>query len=516
MVFRKEVDSDSPREIYGWRLYLQSFIIDIGTTIVLPSFKADFGLNKLSASKLALTNANIVSTFQCCCFFGAIFAFPLQERVGRKISIQIATFVFIIGALIQTVATSSVGLGIIYAGRALVGLGVGVITAAAPVFLAEISVPAVRGRLIGLYEISYQIGAVVGFWINYGIQEHINTASSKSWRISMGVQLIPAGLLLIGSLFLKETPRLLLKMGKKEQALEHLSYLRQLPPTHPYILQEVDAVEEQIAAERAVTHSNGEKPSIGQFWKGVFKEVCTPGIRNRFVVGFFMMAFQNMVGTNAINYYSTTIFKTIGVTNTSLYTGIYGVIKAAASVVFLLWLIDTWGRRQPLLFGAAGSAICMFYLGIYNKVGHPSTEKVLSASTIAGGKAATAAIMIFGAIFCLGWNGLAWVICAEIYPLRLRSLAATYTACCQWLFQFIITRTTPTMELTMGTGAWGMFILFGMFCVLSGVFAYFCVPETKGRSLEDMDDVFGYVHPHQLRDVEAGEKERKEAVQQLE
>ncbi|CED84031.1 mfs quinate transporter [Phaffia rhodozyma] len=499
-------DRPTPPQIYNYKVYLTALCISwgaclfgydssyIGTTIVLPSFQTAFGLSKLSTHELANVSANIVSTFQLGAFGGAALGFPLMEKYGRKIALIIATAVFIIGAIVQTVATHQ--LSYVYSGRFLVGLGVGSITSAAPVFLAEISPPAIRGRLVGLYEISYQVGAVVGFFINYGIKQHQNTKAAESWRIPTALQLVPAGMLMLGLVFVRETPRFLFKQARDAEATRNLCILRDLSPDHPYILDEIASIRTQIS-DVTVLHAKEETEGrvawFKSYWRGIAKYCLAKGIRNRMAIGFMMMLFQNMVGTNAINYYSPTIFKSIGVSNTSLYTGIFGALKAAASVVFLGFLVDRLGRRLPLLVGGITCCICMFYIGAYIKVAHPASyasASLMSSSTQAGAKAATAAIFIFGMSFAASWNGLAWIICSEIYPLKIRGFCAAYTAMAQWLWQFVIARSTPYAAASLG---YGLFFLFGSFCACAVVFAYFFIPEIKGLTLEQMDQVFGYV-----------------------
>jgi MFS family permease len=199
-----------------------------------------------------------------------------------------------------------------------------------------------------------------------------------------------------------------------------------------------------------------------------------------------------MSGINAINLYSPTLFSAIGITDTGLYTGIFGVLKAVASLFFFIFLVDTWGRRPPLMFGAITSGLCLLYVAIYLKIGDPAgqlaTNGFVSASTLQGGKGATAFILLFGVFYCLGWNGLAWVICAEIYPTRIRGLCAAWTALWQWVFQFIIARETQAAFDGMG---WGLFLMFALFNFASAIFTWFFIPETKGRTLEDMDSIFG-------------------------
>ncbi|KAK4700479.1 hypothetical protein P7C70_g5766, partial [Phenoliferia sp. Uapishka_3] len=287
--------------------------------------------------------------------------------------------------------------------------------------------PAIRGRLVGFYEIAYQIAAVCGFWINYGIAKTIPETSSVSWSAK--------------------------------------------------------------------------------------------GIRNRLVIGAFIMMWQNMSGINAINFYSPTLFAEIGIKDTALYTGIYGVLKALASLVFFAFLVDTWGRRPPLFFGGIASGLCLLYVAIYLKIGHPDTEAVVSASTAAGGKAATAGIMLFSIFYCMvslvedlkvlalltfDVTGMEWTRLGQssvatspfLFFTRifsrlsaLRSIQPGFVDSAPW---FIIARETPDMSATLG---WGMFLLFSMFNFASVVFVYFFIPETKGRTLEDMDNLFGVHRP---------------------
>ncbi|KAE9392752.1 general substrate transporter [Gymnopus androsaceus JB14] len=416
MGFKVVHDPNTPTNIYNTRIYLTAVSSDfIGTTITVTSFRRDFKLSGLSKSELDAIDSNIM----CLIVAGTIF--------------QVA-------AILQVVATNQ--LGLIYAGRAIGGFAVGIVTTVCPVYLAEVSPPAIRGRLVGFYEIAYQLAAVVGFWINYGIKETMGELKSSSWRIPMAVQLIPGGLLLFGIFFLKESPRYLLKMDKPDKASKNLCWLRTLPADDPTL------------------KMNSLPPSCRSI-------------------------------ENAINFYSPTLFADIGVSNTSLYTGVYGVLKAAASLVFFSFLVDSLGRRIPLIWGGTLSWLYGFliYVAVYIKVGHPANDAVISASTAAGGKGAIAFILLFAIFYCMGWNGLAWVICAEIYPTNIRGFCAAWTAFWQWVMQLVIVRTTTLMSENLG---WGMFLLFAMFNFASVIFVLLFIPETKGKTLEDMDVVFGY------------------------
>ncbi|KIK54764.1 hypothetical protein GYMLUDRAFT_176782 [Collybiopsis luxurians FD-317 M1] len=499
MGFKVVHDPDTPTAVYNFRIYLTAIIISfgallfgycasfIGTTITVDAFRRDFGLAELSSTEKNTIDSNIVSAFQACAIGGAILGYPIMETFGRKVCLIVAGVIFEISAILQVAATHQ--LGMIYAGRAIGGFSVGIVTTVCPVYLAEVSPPAIRGRLVGFYEIAYQLAAVVGFWINYGIEQTMNLESSATWRIPMAVQLIPGGLLLLGVSFLKESPRYLLKMNRADKAMENLSWLRTLPSNDRYVENELSATVMQINREREVTARETGGSRFSRYFKGIWHEVSKKGIRNRMVIGAWIMIWQNMSGINAINFYSPTLFADIGISNTSLYTGIYGVLKALASLVFFAFLVDSLGRRLPLIWGGTLSGLCLIYVAVYIKVGHPATQDVVSSSTAAGGKGAIAFILLYAIFYCMGWNGLAWVICAEIYPTNIRGFCAAWTAFWQWVMQLVIVRTTTLMSENLG---WGMFLLFALFNFASVVFTIFFIPETKGRTLEDMDAVFGY------------------------
>jgi sugar porter (SP) family MFS transporter len=368
--------------------------------------------------------------------------FVSLEQLGRRWTVIISDAIFTIGAVLCTVATNQ--LGLVYAGRLLTGLGVGGIAAVCPIYIAEISPPAIRGRLTGFFESSYQIGAVIGFWINYGIVHNIDPSSSTAWRIPMGVQLIPAGLLALGIPFLRESPTWLLKKGREEQAYSVLSYYRALPADHAYIAQDVAHIQKQIEGERAVVGA-AARPTFGAFVKSALRESCMKGMRNRFLLVFVMFMWQGWSGAAAINYYSPTIFSNIGLADVTLFTGIYGLIKAAGSVVFFTFFIDTFGRKTPWIVSSLTCAVCQYYLAAYVAMGKPTAGVPQSASTIAGGKAATAAIMVFGAAWSFGANGLPWIISAEIFPGSLRSISGPWAGMSVWLWTFVVTKALPSM-----------------------------------------------------------------------
>jgi len=211
-------DRPTPKAVYNWRVYTCAAVAAfcavmigydsafIGGTLALNSFKDEFNWAQYDQSEKDLISANIVSCYQAGAFFGAFFAYAAGHYLGRKKGLQVFSAIFILGAGLMLGASGSRGLGLLYGGRTLAGIGVGGASNLTPIYISELAPPAIRGRLVGLYEMGWQIGGVVGFWINYGVSTTM-AESHEQWIIPFAVQLIPAGLMFIGLFFIKESPR---------------------------------------------------------------------------------------------------------------------------------------------------------------------------------------------------------------------------------------------------------------------------------------------------------------------
>jgi hypothetical protein len=197
------------------------------------------------------------------------------------------------------------------------------------------------------------------------------------------------------------------------------------------------------------------------------------------------------LGINAINYYSPTVFKSIGITGTStgfLTTGIFGVVKTVVTIIWLLWLIDRLGRTKLLMFGALGGSICMWFIGAYIKLSNAGANaNNPNAKLSSGGIAAVFFFYLWTAFYTPSWNGTPWVINSEMFSQNTRSLGQASAAANNWFWNFIISRFTPQMFLTMG---YGVYFFFASLMLLSIPFVYFLIPETKSIPLERMDDLF--------------------------
>lgn len=316
----------------------------MGSILAFPSFKADFGLptgtSGFASAYNAEVSSNIVSLLIAGCFFGAIAAAFLNERFGRRYSLMGFSIIFLLGAALQTGSPNS--LAYIYSGRVIAGLGVGGMSSITPVFVAENAPAAVRGRISGLFQEFLVLGTTISYWLDYGVALHI-PQSSKQWRIPLGVQLIPAGILFVGLFFLKESPRWLAKQGRDMEAVDSIAHMRCEEVDSEVVRREFAEIKASIEEEQAA--------SQGVTWK----ECLRPGVRNRFILVFVLMLCQQFTGTNSIGYYAPQIFQTVGLSGTdaSLFaTGVYGVVKVIATGLFLLFIIDRIGRRWPLIFGS--------------------------------------------------------------------------------------------------------------------------------------------------------------------
>jgi sugar porter (SP) family MFS transporter len=292
-------DRPTPKAVYNWRVYTCAAIASmaactigydsafIGTTLALPSFVQEFDFESYDPAALALTKQNIVSVYQAGAFFGSLFAYVSSYFLGRRWSLILFSAVFMVGAGMMLGANGDRGLGLIIGGRVLAGIGVGGCSNMTPIYISELSPPAIRGRLVGLYELGWQAGGLVGFWINYGINQHLPLSPGQNehvWLIPFAVQLIPAGLLMIGALFIPESPRWLFSKGKREKAIKNLCWMRNLDQDDVYIVEEINFIDTEIDRYHSAVGAG--------FWKP-FAALKNRKVQWRFLLGGLLFVFQN-------------------------------------------------------------------------------------------------------------------------------------------------------------------------------------------------------------------------------
>ncbi|KAI2620487.1 general substrate transporter [Hypoxylon sp. NC1633] len=498
-IVKNDAMKTDPKEIYGWRVYLlacsacfgaMSFGWDsgvIGGVINLDSFKAAYGLDK-AGDDVAVANlsGNIVSVLQAGCFVGSLAAFVLTDMFGRRYCLMGAAALTLAGVAMQAAAAGH--LEPMYIGRFISGLGVGASSVVNPIYVTENAPRAIRGLLTGMYQQFIVLGGMIAFWGNYAVSIHLS--GPKQYIVPLAIQGLPALLLFSLMLICNESPRYLARKDRWEEAKAVLVRIRNLGPDHPYLQDEFQEIADQLDYERRLV---GEASFVG-----LLKEMWTvPTNRKRAILSVVLMVCQQMTGTNAINTYAPQIFKNLGITGTSnslLSTGVYGIVKVVACAIFLLFMADSLGRRRSLLVSSVGQAFCMFYIGLYVRISPPVDGQPVPGA----GYFALVCIFVFAAFFQFGWGPACWILVSEIPAARLRPLNVAIAAATQWLFNFVVARAVPNMLATVGAHGYGTYLIFGSFCVTMFFFVFFFIPETKGISLEHMDQLFGVTEEDKL------------------
>lgn len=306
-----------------------------------------------------------------------------------------------------------------YIGRLVAGLGVGAASMVVPLYVSENAPRAIRGGLTGLYQLFIATGTCLAFWVNYGSLLHIS-GSQAVYIVPLALQALPAVLLWVCMALNKESPRFLAKQDRWEEATSVLARVRNLPASHEYVAAELKDIADQLEHERMLV--------AGASVKDLLKEMFTiPGNRKRALISISLMVCQQMTGTNAINYYAPQIFKALGLEGNEVKlfaTGIYGIVKMVACLCFLIFAVDSLGRRRSLLWTSIAQGLAMFYIGFYMRFDPP----VVGQSVPGAGYFALVCVFLFAAFFQFGWGPVCWIYVSEIPAARLRSLNVAIAA----------------------------------------------------------------------------------------
>ncbi|KAJ3759323.1 general substrate transporter [Lentinula raphanica] len=474
-----------------WGILL--FGYDTGGVVGNLYFEETFGIanstGSIDTKKSDNVSSNVVSVLQAGAFFGALISAPISAKFGRKWPLFAYTLIFAIGAILTIVPSGSDpgrGLGEIYAGRVISGFGVGSITAVSPAFVSECSPKDIRGRITGLFQVMVALGIMISYFINLGVGLHIHN-DARIWRIPFGLQLVPAGLMALGLLTIKESPRFLASVGRNNEALSNLAYLRRSSPHSESVILEMAEI------EAAIQEENEARKSLG--WREAF---LGKGNAIRFVIAFMIFLLQQWSGQNSVTYYAPQIFASIGYTGTKnslLASGILGVVKVVTVSIFVAFGVERYGRKRFLLISSLGMGILFFIIGALLKTHPPPASNANDAppSPSRASQAMAAMLYLEGVCYVIGWGPLPWIYVSEIFPTRTRHYGLSLASASQWLWNFVISKQTPIMKTELG------YKLFLMFASLNiGALAVFSIliPETKGRSLEEMD-IFGAVDEQQ-------------------
>ncbi|PVH94823.1 general substrate transporter [Periconia macrospinosa] len=482
----------------------------ISGVLTMESFAAAFPRIALDSS----FKGWFVSTLLLFAWAGSLVNGPVADRYGRKGSIMIAVVIFTIGSVLQAAA---INIAMALVGRAIAGFAVGMLTMIVPMYMSEVSTAAIRGTLVVLQQLSITLGILVSYWLEYGTQyiggtrcapdipytggtaeeptfDPINDVgpdgctgqSDASWRVPFAIQIVPALVLGIGMLFFPESPRYYCMRDNEQEGIKALARVRRTTIDDEMVQKEFLSMKAEVLFEASFNREKFPgKSGISLYLAGYQTLFSTWPSFRRTAIGCCVMFFQQFIGCNAIIYYAPTIFGQLGLSGKTtglLATGVYGIVNTLSTLP-ALFLIDKVGRKPLLLCGAAGTFISLVIVGGVIG-GYGSTLKDHPAAGWTG----IAFVYIYDVNFSYSWAPIGWVLPSEIYNLGNRSKAMSLTTSSTWMCNFIIGLVTPDMLETIG---FGTYIFFAGFALIAFFFTWFLIPETKGKSLEEMDAVFG-------------------------
>ncbi|QNP96323.1 YALIA101S04e15874g1_1 [Yarrowia lipolytica] len=416
------------------------------------------------------------------------FAGYISDRVGRKPTIQFAAAWWMVGASIQC---SAQNMGQLIAGRAISGLGIGLGSSQIPVFISELSPKKIRGRLVGCFQWSVTWGILIMFYISFGcsyIKGH------SSFRLAWGIQLIPGAMLAFGMMLLDESPRWLASKDRWEEAIQIIRSINANYGSEEDILMEIEDLREVVRIDH-------ESKSV-TIWDLFRKDSI-----NRTMVGVWAQIWQQLTGMNIMMYYVVIIFKMAGYSGKSAVI-VSGSIQYIINVVMTipaLLFIDKIGRRPLLICGSMLMATWLLavggMLGAYgiqmpqglpavpskNQAADPYTTIYIPDNQAPARKAIIACCYLFVASFAPTWGPGIWLYCSEIFPNKQRALANSLTAGANWGFNFALALFVPTAFKNIN---WKVYIIFGVFCIVMSIHVFLLFPETKGKSLEVIDQMW--------------------------
>lgn len=432
-------------------LFLYTFITVFGGLIVglnmagisgaIPFLQEQFALNDMS---LGL----VVGILTVGCLLGALLGGGLSDRYGRRKLMFVSAVFFILSSSGCTFAS---GLSSLLAFRFICGLGIGVISAVAPIYISEISPARLRGTLVSYNQLAIVIGILIAYIVDYILLDF-----EKNWRLMLGFPFIFSVVYFLLLLILPESPRWLSVKGRVGKARQ--------------ILGKLNLAAEEIIAVNADRSENKDKIKVADLFKGnLFKVVF---------IGSLLAALQQITGINVIINYAPSIFEMTGVAGDialaqSILVGVVNLFFTLIAV----WLVDKVGRKILLLCGSLGMTVSLIYL-VYTFV-VPSTQ----------GIAALIAVLCYIGFFAASLAPLMWVVTSEVYPSRIRGTAMSISTGISWLCTFLTVQFFPWILNNLGGSV--AFGIFAVFSLVTFAFILLYIPETKGKSLETIEKEFG-------------------------
>lgn len=422
-------------------------------TGALPFLQTDWGLQN---------NATVVGWITSAVMLGAIFggaiAGQLSDKLGRKKMILLSAVIFMLGSVLSAMSPND-GQYYLIAVRVFLGLAVGASSALVPAYMSEMAPAKMRGRLTGINQMMIVSGMLLSYVMDFLLKD---LPENIAWRLMLGLAAVPALILFAGVSFLPESPRFLVKSHRVDDARTVLSYIRDND-------KEIDTELAQIQQTAAEEKNVSKATSWGTVFSGKYRYLAIAGIG--------VAAFQQFQGANAIFYYIPLIVeKATGSAASSalMWPIIQGILLVIGSLVFLA-IADKFKRKTLLILGGTVMGLSFIL---------PTVIKVLMPS--ASPMVIVAFLSLYVAAYSFTWAPLTWVIIGEVFPLAIRGRASGAASSANWVGSFAVGLLFPIMTATMPQDA--VFAIFGVICLLGVWFIKACVPETKGRSLEEIED----------------------------
>ncbi|XP_063287633.1 solute carrier family 2, facilitated glucose transporter member 8 [Pelobates fuscus] len=469
---------ESPQNIYlkkvqNKNLYLATFAAVLGPLsfgfVLGYSSPAIADLKNAEDPRLVL-DKNAASWFGSIVTIGAavggVFGGWIVDRIGRKLSLMLCAVPFVLGF---TLIIAAQNVWMLFGGRFLNGLASGVTSLVVPVYISETSHSGVRGTL----------GSCVQLMVVTGILGSYVAGMILEWRWLAVFCSVPPIFMLILMCFMPETPRYLINQDKFSEALSALRFLRGPEADHEWEYRQIESSGDDQESSLRIA------------------ELRNPSIYKPFLIGIFLMVFQQFTGINAIMFYADTIFEEANFKNSSLASVIVGVIQVFFTAVAAL-IMDKAGRKVLLIISGITMAISATLFGLYFKISaipvNNSSRLLLPPTDLPPSPVdhlawlALASMCLFITGFALGWGPIPWLVMSEIFPLRARGIASGVCVVTNWGCAFLVTK--EFHNLMDYLTSYGTYWLFAGFCVLNVLFTVFCVPETKGKTLEQIERYF--------------------------
>ncbi|KAF2755585.1 general substrate transporter [Pseudovirgaria hyperparasitica] len=447
----------------------------------------------------SFTQGYITASMPLGSIFSTLGSSCMSDRFSRKIAIQLACILWIIGSayvlhslskcptliILRRLQSGSNGVPMLCVGRFVAGLGVGIASAVVPVYQAEIAPKEIRGRVVTLQQWAITWGILIQYFVQYGASHVGNgpdspTQSTAAFRIPWALQTIPAFILAIGLFWFPYSPRWLAGQDRWEEAIMVLADLHAHGNVkHPKVLAQYREIEEALRFEKEVAAAG---------WSGLLDKK----IAKRVLSGMSVQTWAQLCGMNVMMYYIVYIMETANIGTPLLTASIQYIINVVLTLPAILY-IDTWGRRPTLLLGALSMMALLFTSGALQAIyGTPTTvpDSDLSWHIVDNAPASRGVVAcsyLFVATFAVSWGPVSWTYPAEIFPNRVRAKGTSLTTATNWVFNTVLAFAVPPLLYRIG---WRMYILFGTFNAIAFVQVFFTIPETKQFSLEEMDAVF--------------------------